>query len=148
MEAGINSLQNTQTCSHGPVNVMTHFTLLCHSTILDPYFYPDCGGAIALGISSWLPTATGLVRVQVRLCGICGGQNSAEAGFLRMLPISLSVIPLIAPYSSSSSSSSSSRAGTIDQAVVDLPSGLSLTPPLEMKTNCTWTYIQTRLHFK
>jgi hypothetical protein len=49
------------------------------------------------------PTAAARVRDQVRSCGICGGQSSAGAGFLRVLPFPL---PILIPPTASHSSSS------------------------------------------
>jgi hypothetical protein len=61
-----------------------------------------------------------------RSCGICGGQSSIGAGFLRVLRFPPTIlIPPTAPHSSSSG------AGKTDQTVADVPSGLSLTPPQE-----------------
>jgi hypothetical protein len=79
-------------------------------------------------VSRWFPTATARVRSQVRSCG---GQSGTGAGFLRVLRFPLPIyFPPTAPHSSSSSSSGD---GTIDQLVADLPSGLSLTQPQEIK---------------
>jgi hypothetical protein len=61
----------------------------------------DCH-AVTQAVSRRLPPAAGLVRVQVRPCGICGGQSSTEEGFLRALWFTLSSIPQTAPHSSSS----------------------------------------------
>jgi hypothetical protein len=48
-----------------------------------------------------LPTAAARVRVQVRSCGICGGESGAGTGFLRVLRLPLPIlIPPNAPYSS------------------------------------------------
>jgi hypothetical protein len=38
------------------------------------------GHTIAQAVSRWLHTA--VARVQTRICGICGGQSGAGAGFL------------------------------------------------------------------
>jgi hypothetical protein len=46
--------------------------------------------------SRWLPTAAVRVRFQIVPCGICGGHEYAEAGFLRVLfsaPITLPTAP-------------------------------------------------------
>jgi hypothetical protein len=43
------------------------------------------GRAIAQVVSRWLPTAAARVQVGVWSCGISGGQNGAEADFLRVL---------------------------------------------------------------
>jgi hypothetical protein len=57
------------------------------------------GRAIAQAVSRWLPNVT----ARVWSCGICGGQNGAGAGFLRVLRFPLpTFIPPIAPQSSSS----------------------------------------------
>jgi hypothetical protein len=62
-----------------------------------------------------------------RSCGICGGQISTRAGFLRVVRFPLPIlIPPTTPHSSSG-------AGTIGQIVADVPSGPSLTPPRESK---------------
>jgi hypothetical protein len=79
-------------------------------------------------VRSPLPTAEARVRARVRSCGICGGQCGTGAGFLRVLRFPLSVIPPIAPNSSSSSGT-----GTICQIVADVPSGPCLTSPQETK---------------
>jgi hypothetical protein len=56
------------------------------------------GRAIAQAVSRWLPTAAVRVRARVWLSGICGGQNGAGAGFLRVLRFPLPIfIPPIAP---------------------------------------------------
>jgi hypothetical protein len=61
------------------------------------------GHAIAQAVSRWLPTAGARVRARVWLCGICGGQSGAGAGFLRVLRFTLLIfIPPIAPQSPSS----------------------------------------------
>jgi hypothetical protein len=70
-------------------------------------------------------TSAARVRAQVSLCGICGGQSSNEAGFLRVVRFPLPLIPPTAPHSASA-------AGTVGQTVADILSGLSLTPPQEI----------------
>jgi hypothetical protein len=61
------------------------------------------GRAIAQVVSRWLPTAAARVRARVWSSGICGGQNGAGAGFLRVLRFPLPIIiPPIAPQSPSS----------------------------------------------
>jgi hypothetical protein len=67
------------------------------------------GRAIAEAVSRWLPTAAARVQSRVWSSGICGGQNGAGAGFLRVLWFPLSFIPPNSP------SSQSSGAGTIGQ---------------------------------
>jgi hypothetical protein len=42
------------------------------------------GRAVAQAVSRWLLTAAARVRVRAA-CGVCGGQRSSEAGFLRVL---------------------------------------------------------------
>jgi hypothetical protein len=60
------------------------------------------GGAIAQAVSRWLPTAAALVQTRVYSCGICGGQCSAGAGFVRVLRFPLPIsIPPISPQSPS-----------------------------------------------
>jgi hypothetical protein len=54
-------------------------------------------------VSRRLLIAAARLRVQVTLCGICGGQSGTEALFLRVLRFPLPIlIPLTAPHSSSS----------------------------------------------
>jgi hypothetical protein len=61
------------------------------------------GRAIVQAVSRWLPTAAARVRARVWSCGICGGQSSAGAGFLRVLRFPLPLfIPSIAPQVPSS----------------------------------------------
>jgi hypothetical protein len=85
------------------------------------------GRAIAQAVSRWLPTAAARARSQVRSCGICGGQSSTGAGFLRVLRFPLPIlIPPTAPQSSSIIRGWYNR-----PTVADVPSGLSLTPPRE-----------------
>jgi hypothetical protein len=73
------------------------------------------------------PGATTRVSAQVTLCGICGGHSGTGAGVLRILRFPL---PLFIPLTAANLSSG---AGTVGQIVADIPSGLSLTPPLEKK---------------
>jgi hypothetical protein len=70
--------------------------------ILHVYTYP-LGRAIAQAVSRWLPTAVAQVQTHVRSCGICGGQSSTGAGFLRVLwfPLPTFISP-VAPQSPSS----------------------------------------------
>jgi hypothetical protein len=87
-------------------------------------FNDAVGRAIAQAVSRRLPTPAARVRARVSSCRICGGQSGAGAGLLRVLRLPLPIlIPPTAPHSSG--------AGTIDQLVADVPSGLSLTPPQE-----------------
>jgi hypothetical protein len=59
------------------------------------------GRAIAQAICRRLSTAAARVRVQVRSCGICGGQSGIGARFLRILQFSRPIlIPPPAPHSS------------------------------------------------
>jgi hypothetical protein len=51
-------------------------------------------------VRRWLPTAAARVRVRAA-CGVCGGQSGTGAGFLRVLPFPLPIIPLISPLSKS-----------------------------------------------
>jgi hypothetical protein len=68
------------------------------------------GRAIAQAVSRWLPTAAARVQSWVWSIGICGGQNGAGAGFLRVLRFPL---PIFIPPNSPSSRSPG--AGTIGQ---------------------------------
>jgi hypothetical protein len=43
------------------------------------------GRVIVQAVSRWLPTAAARVRARIWSCGLCGGQSSAGAGFLRVL---------------------------------------------------------------
>jgi hypothetical protein len=70
---------------------------------LESYQIRGQGRAIAQAVSRWLPTAAARVRSRVWSSGICGGQNGAGAGFLRVLRFPLPIfIPPIAPQSPSS----------------------------------------------
>jgi hypothetical protein len=61
------------------------------------------GRAIAQAVSRWLPTAVARVQARVWLCGICGGQSGAGAGFLWVLWFPLPIfIPPVVPQSPSS----------------------------------------------
>jgi hypothetical protein len=86
------------------------------------------GRAIGQAVSRRLPTAAAQVRVQVRSCGICGGQSGIRAGFLRVILFPLSIrIPPTAPQSSSSI-----IWGWYNKPVVAaVPRGLSLAPDQE-----------------
>jgi hypothetical protein len=78
------------------------------------------GRAIAQAVSRRLATAAARVRARVMSCGICGGKSGIRAGFLRVLRFPLPIrIPLISPKSVKS------EAGTIEQTVIAVPSGLS-----------------------
>jgi hypothetical protein len=60
------------------------------------------GRAIAQAVIRRLPTAAARVRVQVRSCGVCGGQRGAGAGFVRVLRFPQPIlVPPTAPHSSS-----------------------------------------------
>jgi hypothetical protein len=48
-------------------------------------FNSKSGRAIAQAVSRWLPIAAARVQIWVWSSGICGGQNGAGAGFLRVL---------------------------------------------------------------
>jgi hypothetical protein len=56
------------------------------------------GRAVVQAVSCWLPTAAARVRVRAA-CGVCGGQGSTGADFLRVLRFPLPIIP---PISASS----------------------------------------------
>jgi hypothetical protein len=56
------------------------------------------GRAVAQAVSHWLPTEAGRVRIRAA-CGVCGGQSGTGAGFLRVLPFPLPIIPPISPSS-------------------------------------------------
>jgi hypothetical protein len=55
------------------------------------------GLAVAQAVSRRLRTTAARVRAQVRSRGICGGQSSTGAGFLRVFQLSLPIIPLTPP---------------------------------------------------
>jgi hypothetical protein len=58
------------------------------------------GRALAQAVSFLLLTAAGRFRAQVKSCGVCSGQSSTGAGFLRVLRFPLPVlIPPNAPHS-------------------------------------------------
>jgi hypothetical protein len=67
----------------------------------DYTFYEDlkrCSIKFDETVSSWLPTVVARVCVQAA-CGVCGGQSSIGAGFLRVLQFQLPIIPPISPSS-------------------------------------------------
>jgi hypothetical protein len=65
--------------------------------------YAARGRAIAQAVSRWLTTAAARVRARVWSSGICGGQDGAGAGYLRVLRFPLPIfIPPITPQSPSS----------------------------------------------
>jgi hypothetical protein len=78
------------------------------------------GHAIAQVVSYWLPTAA----ARVWLCGICGGQSGAGAGFLRVLRFPL---PIFIPPTSPQSPSTITWGWYNRPVVAAVPSGLSLT---------------------
>jgi hypothetical protein len=49
------------------------------------------GSAITQAVSRWLPTAAAHIRARVWSSGVCGGQNGAEAGFLRVIRLPLQI---------------------------------------------------------
>jgi hypothetical protein len=61
------------------------------------------GRAVAQAVSRSLPTAAARVRARLWLCGICGGQSGAGAGFLRVLrfPLPISITPITSQSPSS-----------------------------------------------
>jgi hypothetical protein len=98
------------------------------STLFPPVVTSQCGRALDETVSRRVSTAEARIRCQVRSCGICGEQSGTVAGSLRVLRSPLPfLIPPTAPHLSSSRGD-----GTIVQIVVDVPSGLSLTPPEEI----------------
>jgi hypothetical protein len=78
--------------------------------------------AIVQAVSRWLHSAAVRFRSQVKICGICGGQSGAGAGFLQVLRFPLQIV---IPQTAAQSFSISSGAGTLSQLVADVPSGLS-----------------------
>jgi hypothetical protein len=96
------------------------------SDILEDGRSPDTQGrAIAQAVSRQFPTAAARVRALIRSCGICGGQSGTWVGFLRVLwfPCHFAFHRLL-----HNNHHLSSGAGTIDQTVAAVPSGLGLTP--------------------
>jgi hypothetical protein len=83
-------------------------------------------GTNFLSFSRRLPTAAAWVRAQAESCGICGqsGTLSEQYG----LPCQFSFHRLLHNHHHLLSGS-----GTMGQIVPDVPSGLSLTPPQEIK---------------
>jgi hypothetical protein len=90
--------------------------------------YTEAGRAIAQAAIRLLPTAAVLVRAQVRLYALCGGQSSTGASFLGVVRFPP---PILIPRLLHTHHHLSSGTGTIGQLVADVPSGLSLTPPQE-----------------
>jgi hypothetical protein len=86
------------------------------------------GRVIAQAVSRQLRTTATLVRARISSYGICCGTSSTGAGFLLVLRFPLPILNSTAPHSPLSSG-----AGTIDQLVAHVPSGLSVTPPHEIK---------------
>jgi hypothetical protein len=83
---------------------------------------------LAQAVSPRLPTAAGPVWCQVRSCGICGGQSSIGASFLRERRFPLPIlIPLNVPYSSIN------RVWYNSPISGDVPGGLSVTTPHKTK---------------
>jgi hypothetical protein len=58
----------------------------------------ECDSAVALAVSSRLPTSVAQVQAQMRACGV---QTGTGAGFLRVLQFFLPIIPPTAPNSTS-----------------------------------------------
>jgi hypothetical protein len=87
------------------------------------------GRAIVRAVSRRFPITAARVRIQVRSCWICGGQSGTE-DYSEYLGFScqFSFHRLFHAHHLSSG------AGTVGQIVADVPSGLSLTPPQEIKT--------------
>jgi hypothetical protein len=83
--------------------------------------------ATAQVVSHRLPTMAARVRAQVRSSGICGAQSGTGAVFSEQFgfPCQYSFHWLLHTHHYLSSAT-----GTIGQTVVDIPSGLRLTPPL------------------
>jgi hypothetical protein len=88
---------------------------------------PKEGHTIAQVVSHLLPTVAAQVRSQVRSCGICGGLALGQVfseyfGF-----------PCQSSFQQMLHTHLSSGAGTTDQLVAAVPSGLNLTPPQEIE---------------
>jgi hypothetical protein len=74
--------------------------LFCIHTFSINSFIKGC--IIAQAVSYRLPTAAARVRIQDRLCGICGGQSGTGVAFLQVLRFPLPILILrTAPHSSS-----------------------------------------------
>jgi hypothetical protein len=103
---------------HLSLRLLPHGTLQHHSLTSHHNRFP-------------LPAVSCRLQAQVRSCGICGGQSGTGAGFLRVLPFPLPIIPLSAPHSSSIII----MVSRIGQMVAVVPSGLSLTAHEGTKTS-------------
>jgi hypothetical protein len=90
--------------------------------------HPCIGRAIAQAVSCWLPTASARVRAWVWSSGMCGGQNGAWTGLLRVLWFPQ---PIVIPPNSPSSQSSG--AGTIGQKCPTCWVAPAWTPPPTMQ---------------
>jgi hypothetical protein len=59
------------------------------------------GSAMAQAVSRWFSSASARIRIQVMSCEICGEKIGTGAGFLRVLPFPLPIIPRTVLHSSS-----------------------------------------------
>jgi hypothetical protein len=86
------------------------------------------GSGIAQAVSRRLPTAAAWVRTRVMTCEICGEQSGTVARIFRVLrlPCQFSFRQMLHTHLSSG-------VGTTSQLVADVPIGLSLTPPHNIK---------------
>jgi hypothetical protein len=85
----------------------------------------ECLGRATVQAEVW-------VRAWVRKCGIYGGQSGPRAGFHRVLPFALPIIPPTTPHSFIHSSSII-RCWYNRPIMADIPSELSLTSPQETR---------------
>jgi hypothetical protein len=101
----------------------------------------NAGRAIAQAVSRRLPTSAVRVRVQVRSCGICGGQSGTGAGYLRVLRFPLPI--LITPTAPQSSSSSSIIRGWYNRPVSGRRTKWTQSNPHPKKLIYIYIYIYT-----
>jgi hypothetical protein len=129
-------------CTPRDRNVAMNEYNMCISHSLLTHQQLKLDHAIPQAVSRWISTAAARVRAQVRACGICRGQSSAAAGFIRVLRFPLSIfIPPIAPQSPSSIIWEWDNR----PVMAALPSGLGLTPLIIIQLNSIRVYLRANL---